>query len=323
MWPFRRGQRASGQPRLAIDPAMGDPVAARLIVAAKQGDWRTISDVLSGVKQPDDHTFYVRATAYNSGVQQWIDDWVAAEPRSALPLLVKGVHAIDWAWEARGGGRASTVSDEAFRLFFKRLKLAEDCLDEVTDRDPDSATPWAFLVVLGRGRQLGIDETRRRFEEVRRRYPWHLEAHDQMLQQLCRKWSGSHELMHEFAQQTLAEMPAGSPLGRLTAVAHLERWLDLPSGEDATYIASAEVRAQLLAAADRSVRHPDYVRRPGWPSVHNTFAMAFAFGTEWAAAGEQFDLIGDLVTEWPWQYMSRPEQAFLQTRNHTYGELGR
>ncbi|WP_091559153.1 DUF4034 domain-containing protein [Micromonospora pattaloongensis] len=302
---------------------MGDPIAARLIAAAKQGDWRTIGDTLSDVEHPDDHTFYVRTAAYNSGVERWIDDWVAAEPHSALPLLVKGAHAIHWAWEARGGGRASTVGDEAFRLFFKRLKLAEDCLDEVTDRDRDSATPWVFLVILGRGRQLGIDETRRRFEEVCRRYPWHLEAHDQMLQQLCRKWSGSHDLMHEFAQRTLAEMPAGSPLGRLTATAHLEHWLDLDSDEDAAYIGSAEVRAQLLAAADRSVRHPDYVRRPGWPSVHNSFATAFSFSGDWTAAAEQFDIIGDLVTEWPWQYMRRPDLAFLEYRKRAYTELGR
>jgi hypothetical protein len=323
MWPFRRRQRAADQVRLAIDPAMGDPTAARLGVAGAQGDWRTISEILSTVQHPDDHTWYVRMAAYQPGVERWIDEWVAAEPRSTLPLLVKGAHAIDWAWAARGNGRANTVSAEAFKLFFKRLKLAEDCLDEVTDRDQDSATPWSFLVVLGRARQLGIDETRRRFEEVRRRYPWHLDAHGQMLQQLCRKWSGSDELMHGFAQQTLAEMPAGSPLGQLSAIAHLEQWLHLPDGEDAAYITSAEVRAQLLAAADRSVRHPDYVRRPGWPSIHNEFAMALSFSTEWAAAGEQFDLIGDLVTKFPWQYRHRADLAFLRARELTYAELGR
>ncbi len=322
MWPFSRRRKASIE-RLTIDPAMGDPVAARLIAAAQEGDWRTISDTMSGVEHQDDHTHYVRTAAFTGGVERWIDEWVAAEPRSTLPLLVKGAHAIDWAWEARGGGRANTVSDEAFKLFFKRLKLAEDCLDEVTDRDRDSASPWSFLIILGRGRQLGIDETRRRFEEVRQRHPWHVEAHEQMLQQLCRKWGGSHELMHEFAARTLADMPAGSPLGQLTVAGHVEHWLDLDSGEDGAYIGSAQVRAELIAAADRSVRHPDYVRRPRWPSVHNAFAMAFSFSGEWAAAGEQFDLIGDLVTEWPWQYMGQPDQSFLQFRKRTYSELGR
>lgn len=317
MWPFRR----SGSP--TIDPAKGDPVAARLIAASKQGDWRTLREVLAGVEHPDDHTFYVRSAAYVSGVEGWIDEWVAAEPRSALPLLVKGAHAIDWAWEARGAGRANTVSQEAFKLFFQRLKLAEDCLDEVTERDPDSATPWAFLVVLGRGRQLGVDETRRRFKETTRRHPWHLEAHDQMLQQLCRKWGGSHALMHEFAARTVAEMPAGSPLGQLTAIAHLERWLDLKRGEDAAYLEAAQVRADLHAAADRSVRHPSYQRRPGWPSVHNSFAMAFSLAGEWAAAAEQFDIIGDLMTEWPWQYSPFPKRRFRKLRDRARAEASR
>jgi hypothetical protein len=184
MWPFRR-RRASVE-SLMVDPAQGDPVAARLIAAGKQGDWRTLSELLSTVEHPDDHLFYVRMAAQNPGVERWIDDWVAAEPRSALPLLVKGAHAIDWAWEARGGGRANTVTDDGWKLFFKRLRLAEDCLDEVTERAPDSPTPWSFLVILGRGRQLGTDETRRRFEEVRRRYRWHVEAHEQMLRSCVR-----------------------------------------------------------------------------------------------------------------------------------------
>lgn len=315
MWPFSRRRRTVDEQRPIIDPAMGDPLAARLIAASKQGDWRTIRDLLIDVEHPDDHMFYVDAAAYVKGVERWIDEWVTAEPRAALPLLVKGAHAIHWAWEARGNGRASTVSREAFKIFFKRLKLAEDCLDEVTERDPDSATPWALLVILGRGRELGVEETRRRFHEATRRHRWHLAAHDQMLQQLCRKWRGSHELMHEFADETVAQMPAGSPLGRLTAIAHLERCVDLERRDEAeAYMGSAEVRADLHAAADRSVRHPDYPRRPGWPLSHNAFAMAFSLAKDWTAAAEQFDAIGGLMTEWPWEYLNFAKRRFRKFR---------
>ncbi|MDG4833449.1 hypothetical protein O7627_29690 [Solwaraspora sp. WMMD1047] len=297
---------------------MGDPVVARLRAAAKAGDWRTIAELVSAAEHPDDHYFRVREAAFTTGVQEWVDDWVAAEPRSTLPLLVKGAHAISWAWEARGSGRANTVGEAAYKIFFKRLKVAEDCLDDVTDRDSDSATAWAFLVVLGRARQLGIDETRRRFDKVRRRHPWHVEAHEQMLQQLCRKWGGSHELMHGFAAETLAAMPAGSLLGQLTPAAHLEHWLDLPEGEDEGYLTTAEVRADLNAAADRSVRHPDFVRRAHWPTVHNSFAMAFSLNGDWSAAREQFDVIGDLMTEWPWQYMANKENSFVRFRDQSH-----
>jgi hypothetical protein len=118
-------------------------------------------------------------------------------------------------------------------------------------------------------------------------------------------------------------MPAGSPLGQLTAVAHLEHWLDLPREEDDEYIRSASVRAELLAAAERSVLHPDYVRRPRWPIAHNVFAMALKFSDELAAAAVQFDTVGDLITEWPWYYAGEPVEVFQQVREETYRTLGR
>ncbi|GII54931.1 hypothetical protein Pth03_33200 [Planotetraspora thailandica] len=228
-------------------PPGGDPLAAQLIAAGKAGDWRTLTDLLAPIDHPDDHTFYLKIAADVGGAERWVDDWVAAEPRSPLPLLFKGAHAIFWAWEARGGGRANTVSENAFKLFFKRLTLAENCLDDVTDRDPD-----------------------------------------------------------------------------LPVVAHLEQWLDL-GDEGPAYLRSAEVRASLHEAADRSVRHAEYVRRPRWPNYHNEFAMAFALSQDWAAAADQFDLIGDLVTEWPWQYLNgrQPDVPFLRWRTRTYQELGR
>lgn len=296
--------RTVGARRVDIDPAIGDPLGVRLLAAARQGDWRTIADAMPGVSHPDDHAFYTRLVAYNPGVERWVDDWVAAEPRAALPLLVKGCRAIDWAWEARGSGRAKGVSRDAFAVFFQRLELAEACLTEVTERDPDSATPWAFKVLLGRARQLGIDETRRRFDEACRRHPGHVDAHTHMLQQLCRKWSGSHALMHDFAERTVAAMPAGSRLGGLVAWAHVERWLDASGDEGMAYLRSPEVRASVGAAADRSIRRPDFERRPGWPAVPNVFAMTFSLMEDHAAAVEAFDVAGDHVTELPWAYLS-------------------
>lgn len=325
MWPFRRRRKPSApdEPTLTIDPAMGDETARRLIDASEAGDWRTIRDVLSTVEDPDDFTFYVHRAAFVDGVENWVDEWVEAEPRSSLPLLVKGAGAIHWAWQARGSGRASTVGSEAFKVFFRRLKIAESCLEEVTERDRDGAAGWAFRVILGRARQLGIDETRRRFEEVRKRHPWHVEAHEHMLQQLCPKWGGSHEQMHRFALETLEAMPPGSPLGQLVPAAHLEHWLDLPSGEDAEYIGSDEVTAQLFEAANRSILHPAYVRRPRWPTLHNSFAMAFCWSGELVAAAQQFDVIGDLVTEWPWQYAGNTVEAFQDYRRRAYEVVGR
>ncbi|GGM32004.1 MULTISPECIES: hypothetical protein [Micromonospora] len=323
MWPFRRRARQEQQesPALSIDPAQGDPTAEALIAAFELRDWPTARDLLTPVTDPDDRAFCLGVVAQVDGVQDWIGEWIDAEPRSTLPMLVKGAHALHRAGQARGSARAAQTSQEQFREFHKGLKFAENCLDEVVDRDPEDVTARALLVQSARGRQVDPAEARRRFDAVVERYPWHRVAHEAMLQYLCRKWSGSHEEMFEFARGAAAKAPAGSTLGKLVMVAHLEMWVDLPIGEDADYIGQPEVLAELNAAADHSVRHPDYRRRPGWPNVHNAFAMAFAMAGDLSSAAEQFEVIGDLVTPFPWQYHSSdPVGSFLAQRDRVGAE---
>jgi hypothetical protein len=312
MWTFRRAAKSPSGP--APDPAQGDPDARLLISAAQRGDAPTIAQFLTDVDHPDDRAFYCDVVAESAGDGAWLDQWIAAEPRSATPLTIKGMHAVKWAWEARGGGRANRVSPGAFRIFFDRLHIAQEFSDRSIDLDHDDPTPWVTQVILGRALDLGVDETTRRFDQVRRRHLWHVNGHDQMLQQLCRKWGGSHDQMHGFAEATLATAPAGSPLGYLVAAAHLERWLDMPAGEDTRYIQSAATGGRLSLAAELSVNHPDYRRRPGWAWAENTFAMAFSLNRNLPAAAARFRTLGDVVTEHPWYWLGGPGAAFAKAR---------
>ncbi|HEX5996785.1 MAG TPA: hypothetical protein VFY84_16720 [Jiangellales bacterium] len=313
MWPLRRRLTLP-----TIDPALGDRAAAGLHAHLTRRDWRSSHDFLSSVDHPDDLAFYVGVASATPGLQAWIHEWTSAEPRSFLPVLVRGAHAIEWAWQARGGARAKETSGAQFRLFAQRLKLAEDCLNEAVEREPDDPTAWALLIRTAVGRELGPAEARRRFAEAIARHRWHYRAHRLLLMQLCAKWGGSHEEMHQFADASAGAAPPGSPLGALIADAHLERWLDLPNGQDRVYMRRPDVRTALHEAADRSVRHPAYERRPGWPIAHNAFAMAFWLADEHDAAAEQFDAVGDLVTERPWYYHGEPAERFARARADSY-----
>lgn len=306
-------------PRPVVDPCLGDAAARALHGWLTQRNWPAARDFLQTVTDPDDRSFYMGVCAEVKGVQDWIEQWVAAEPYSTLPLLVRGAHGVYWAWEARGAARADQTSEEQFREFFRRLKMAENCLDAVIERDPADATAWSFLVTSAMGRQLDRDETGRRFAGAVAQHPWHRRAHTAMLQYLCQKWYGSHEEMFAFARQAAANAPAGSPLAALVADAHIEYWLDLPSGDDTKYMSQPEVVAELNAAADQSVRHPAFRRRPGWPAIHNTFAFAFTCATDYRSAVGQFEVIGDMLTEWPWRYYRDDGvTAFLQLRDLAY-----
>lgn len=312
---------AERAPAVVIDPCAYDPAARQLRMALEQRNWPWARDFLNTVTDPDDRAFYLSICADVPGVQDWIEQWVAAERHSTLPLLVRGAHAVYWAWEARGAARAEQTSSDQFQDFFGRLKLAENCLDEVVERDPDDTTAWTFLITSARGRQVDREDAQRRFTGVIRRHPTHRIAHLQMLQYLCKKWFGSHEEMFTFAREVVAKAPAGSPLGQLVASAHIEMWLDLPSGEDRDYMTRPDVRADLNAAADHTIRHPAYRPRPGWPQVHNTFAFAFALSGDRRAAVQQFEIIGNRVTEGPWDYYRRdPGTAFLELRRFAYDQ---
>src|SRR4051812_10435146 len=173
-----------------IDPAFGDVAARQLQLDMRRGNWEPARDFLAKVDDPDDRGFYVQVASYVEGVDDWIDDWFAAEPRSTLPILIRGAHAVH----------------------AQQFEFAESCLSEVAERDLDDPTPWMYLTAVGRATQAGIAETERRFREAVRRHRWHRMAHEHMLLQLCPKWGGSIPLLHDFAEQTVTDMPAGNPL---------------------------------------------------------------------------------------------------------------
>ncbi|BCY15393.1 DUF4034 domain-containing protein [Actinoplanes sp. L3-i22] len=307
MWPFRRVP--------TIDPTNGDPRARALIAALTARDRTAVREIFASTTDPDHRTFLMNIVSDTSGVQDWIGQWIADEPAATLPLLIRGCHAVGWAWDARGAAYASQTGSEQFAEFFRRLRIAEDCLDEVTERDPDEILAWTWLITSARGRQLGPEQAAARFQEVVKRAPYHLMAHSQRLQQLCQKWSGSHQEMFAFVREATAAAPAGHPLPALLATAHFEYCMALPSGERSSYIGSWPVRQDLVAAADKSVLNPAFVRVPGWASRANTFAMLFWLNGHYSYANRVFDLIGDQVTESPWEHLSdEPAARFAAAR---------
>ena len=316
MGPFRRESKHIPM----LDPALGDPSAARLLACLQRRDWRALHEFLSSVDNADDLDFYVSLSSRTKGLQAWVGEWADAEPRSYLPMLVRGAHAVEWAWLARGTALARDTSVAQFRIFQRRLRMAHEYLTEAAVRNPQDPTAWSELIVCAVGMGLGVDEAQRRFREAVARYPWHRGAHAGLFMQLCQKWGGSDELMHRFAEETAATAPPATGLAVLVADTHVERWLFISrDGDGRAHLRRPETRADLHAAADRSVRHPAYRRRLGWQRDHNTFALPFWVAQEYDAAAEMFDVLGDQVTTWPWSYLvGTPAEAFARARDDTY-----
>ncbi|MEJ3742916.1 hypothetical protein WEI85_06475 [Actinomycetes bacterium KLBMP 9797] len=128
--------------------------------------------------------------------------------------------------------------------------------------------------------------------------------------------------MFAFARHTSRHAPPGSPLHGAIAEAHIEKYLDLSRvGAGTAYLEQPEVGAELMAAAEQSVFHPAYQRRPGWPRMHNSFAFVLHRADQYQAAYQLYKVIGDeYITEHPWEYYNaeRPVDFFLTNRQTLY-----
>ena len=281
----------------------GDPVAASLVRALKRRDLAEVRSTLADYEGHDRSLLLVAVSEHGSPAYRWLRGDPRMGEDEALDRLLLGSLTIGCAWRERTNARAQRVSPQKFAIFHTLLREAEEHLYAVAELEPSWAEPWSLLITSGRGLQRGIEINQRRFEAAVMRCPGHRVAHEQMLQTLCRKWSGSHERMHAFAAEA-ARGPYQSTLAHLVAIAHLEHRLDMKGGGSARrpYMKQQEVRAELKEAAELSifsVREAD-PRSPYFDA--NVFAMAFNLAGMYSEAKRAFELTNGVVTRFPWQY---------------------
>jgi Domain of unknown function (DUF4034) len=315
---------AAAGPGPTILRARGGQRALAFEAQLARGQWQEFHDFLDATTDWDLRSFYVTELSRISGRPLWLDEWVAARPGSALPLLFRGSHLKNWAWEARGAGRARTVKEDAWPLFHARLVEADRDLAKAAALDERDPTPWAQSMIVARGLSLGQPEQRRRFEEAHRRDPLNGGACVNMVQGTARKWGGANEAMLQFAHWASGEAPEGHSMHKVVALAHVEMWLDSPKGDaQRTYFHSPTVKQEVLAAAQHSILSPAYGRSGSvlsWPD-RNVFAFCFRLMCEFAAQLEQMRLIGPHVVEFPWNYQGKTGQKYEQHRQHAFQQL--
>ena len=324
----RSGADAQAAPEPELDDLFGDAEAHAFRAELDRGDWQRLHDFLEAAREPDTRHFYIDVLAGRiTGRPGWIDEWCEARPGSAVPALFRGVHGIKWAWQARGGGLARTVKQDAWPLFHERLVAADKDLERAARLDPEDPTPHSASLWPVIGLSLGQAELLRRFGEVDRRHRWHLGAYRAMSQGMASKWSGSNERLLEFARAALREAPDGHPVHVIVPSAHLEVWRYFTHGlvagtpehkagqeRQISYFRDEAVQAEVRLAADRSIRSPGYRPCRSTPAHRNYFAMCFRLMRDYPAQLEQMDLIGPLITRMPWAYQGRPGAAYERAR---------
>lgn len=276
--------------KLDADAAYPEVVALR--PALRDHDWAALSAVFADADAATT-TQLVGAVAAWGGAENLLQPRLQREPADRLAQTLFGAALVHKGWRIRTRATADWVTDDQFARFHDHLRRAERILIDVTARWPDDVAAWTQRITLSRGLGLGLAETRRRYDRLARHEPHHLAAQAEMLQQLCPKWGGEWAAVDAFARDCTEVAPPGAPQAVLIAQAHRERGMeydDLRGLRD--YLRTADVSEEIHAAADRSVRHPDFRHTIGWVRVRSTFALVFHLMGEHPAAREQFEALG-------------------------------
>ncbi|WP_433295903.1 hypothetical protein ACQP2F_37040 [Actinoplanes sp. CA-030573] len=296
--------------RVLLDAADAYPEVAKVRAALAVRDWPAVRELVDAAGAAG-RSMLLRYGADGDDLEEFLRAVVAGDPEDTAAVAMLGMHLIGVGWAVRTGYRAEHVSRAQFAAFHGWLRKAEVVLLDGVARRPGDPALWVARLTSARGLELGQAESGRRYGKLAALDPHHLPGQVQFLQQLCPKWGGTWERLHEWTREAMLAAEPGSLQAYLVVDGHWERWLDLGDGGTA-YLRS--VRGQIEEAAERSVLHPDFRRDYGWVSVVSGFAMAFCLLRDRERAAAMFRMLGDLGTELPWAYLHHDVAATIRAR---------
>ncbi|MFI9583169.1 hypothetical protein ACIHCQ_15270 [Streptomyces sp. NPDC052236] len=254
------------------------------LVAAAFGEYESAAKLLATTREAAEwenrDRYVIRLAAFALNRDEWLTSWLAASPRDPDALVLKAELAVRRAWQSPA--RA------------ERLREVGPLIDAAADGDPADPVPWRISLDHARGTHAGHTAFESLWEQAVRRSSHHYGCHVAALRYLSAQWYGSHRECFDFAEQAAADALPGSLVQALPVRAAFAQLLsgDTTSVQEDRIDAAADLAIALSA---------DYPAGDPWPAeVRNLLAYVLVRRGRWAAALEQFRLIGPYATSFPW-----------------------
>lgn len=282
-----------------IDYSLGHPELGSLREAVITRDWQGFERRFNSLRA-DERNVLLSALAF-SDVS--FDGWRRATGTS-IAYLFEGTREFHLAAQARGAGRASTVTEEGARKFFEHLDLAIGALTRANELDADDPEPLCRLIPAFMGSGQDPEESRALFQRCMALCPEHLGAALAMLDVLTPKWQGSKEEMFAFARGQADAQPLHLCV---IAHAHAESWLySRMQGDDSApreYFRSHDVRRELVECWEGE-KLPNGPWKYWELTALNLYAFCFSVMEEKTLARPALESIGERCTNKPWLYVT-------------------
>jgi hypothetical protein len=149
---------------------------------ARGGGWRlhTFYSELLGKPESDD--------AVKEHIAH-LEHWIAFHPESMTPRIAMAQTLHHWAWMARGGGVASTVSDDGWKLLEERVGREKDVL-EAAQKLPMCPEWYSEMIATGIALGWERDRIQAIFDEGAKFEPGYFYLYKEYADYLLPKWYG-------------------------------------------------------------------------------------------------------------------------------------
>ncbi len=155
---------------------------------------------------------YLTSPAYTESmdVPQHIEklgEWRKQLPQSPTPLIVMGKTQIRYAWQARGGGFANTVTDEGWKLFQERIVEAQNYLEKAIELGVKEGEAFALLIEIAKDLSLARGTAEGYLKAGMKIDPSYCEMYSAMATYLLPRWHGEPGDIETFAAEVLTKVP--------------------------------------------------------------------------------------------------------------------
>jgi hypothetical protein len=309
------GASGAERPTVAFDPWCGDTESPVLQAKMLEGDWKPLAEALRDAT-PERRDFVIRKVTDQARPTPALDEWCEAEPKSALPFVVRGAQRINSAWAARGRRYTSDVDTTAWQGFQQGLLDAEVDLHRAVRADDKDPLPWIQLLISGRTLGMSIGEASRRYQHIESLHPGLCGAADQIVQCVSHNWLGDQDTMLGVAREIAGGSRPGDPRHRIVATAHLEIALSFGSDTHSRdlYRHDRSVHDELLATVERSVGHPSFGDGPEQRITLSWFAATLGYFHLAEAARPILERIADAPAPAGFEYFGNPMGVYLRCR---------
>jgi hypothetical protein len=308
-----------------FDPDFGDLP----LTAARQdiiiGRWQGLRDLLlaTGDNWPR-RTHRLWALAHAAADSSAVETWRAAEPDSPDAAVLRAATEVVRVFRrAVAAGRGNAVGEARLD------EVVLSCLNAAGAR-PTDPMPWVSLLTVARLYEGGVsrEELRRWRDELRRRDPYNIEGHVQLLRYFSARWHGTHGRMYDFARDAAGAAPPGSPLSVLVQIARVEEYRHVAESARGRHpvrdfgqhwhheLAVTEVRRTF----DRWIGGRGYGPVvPEEVSELNYLVHATCYAGLDDQARELFELLDWRASRVPWSYTGDPAEQFTAFRHARLG----